>query len=206
MIKSNYFKIIFVSVIFPVIFIAAASVQPVNRSDEHKARAQEAAQSFMGELQGILLNELREGGPVQALSVCADTAQLLTQAAAGELGVSLKRVSGRIRNPENAPDEYERKILEKFSKMHNEGKEPPFIHTEERTFNGEKEFWYIQSIHLQAQCVGCHGSEDQIAGNVRKLLRDHYPGDEATGYKPGDFRGALRVSFSITNNCFLINE
>lgn len=169
-------------------------------NDEYKTRAQEAAQSFMSQLQGVLMAELREGGPVQALSVCADTAQALTRSAADELGVSIKRVSDRVRNTENRPDEYEKKILEKFAQMHREGQEPPFIHTGERTIDGQNEFWYIQSIHLQAQCIGCHGDEAGIAENVRTLLREKYPGDKATGYKPGDFRGAIRVSFPVSTH------
>jgi hypothetical protein len=194
--KRNY-AIIGFSVFIVGIFTGAT----INQSDQNQngnfTRAQEAAQSFMGQLQGVLMKELREGGPVQALAVCADTAQQLTQHAAEHLGVSIKRTSDRVRNTMNAPDEYEKRILEKFSVMHSEEQEPPFIYTEERTIDGKKEFWYIQSIHVQAQCLGCHGDDETIAANVKKLLHDRYPRDTATGYRPGDFRGAIRVSFQI---------
>ena len=58
----------------------------------------------------------------------------------------------------------------------------------------------MQSIHVQPQCLGCHGSGDQIASNVKTMLNERYPEDEALGYKPGDFRGAIRVSFPLQNN------
>lgn len=180
--------------------IAATFVDAVDDHKEHRVAAENAARSFMTALQGVLMKGLREGGPVQALSVCADTAQILTHNAATDLGVSIKRVSSRIRNTENAPDAFEQHILDLFSGMHEEGIEPPFIHTEERTVNGQKEFWFMQSIHVQPQCLGCHGSGDQIASNVKIMLNERYPEDEALGYKPGDFRGAIRVSFPLQNN------
>jgi hypothetical protein len=161
-------------------------------------RAQEAARAYMGALQGVLMKELREGGPVKAIAVCADTAQRLTADLGTEMGVSLKRVSDRVRNPANKPDAYESAVLDRFSVMQGEGDtDLPFIHTEYRTFNGKKEFWYIQSIHLQAQCIGCHGNEEQIAENVRARLRERYPDDRAVQYAPGDLRGALRISFPV---------
>jgi hypothetical protein len=186
---------------FSILMVGFLTGLTINQSDPKQdgnfTRAKEAAQSFMGQLQGVLMKELREGGPVQALAVCADTAQQMTRNAADELGVSIKRVSDRVRNVENMPDDYERRILELFSGMHDDGNEPPFVHSEERIVNGEKEFWYLQSIHVQAQCIGCHGDGETIATNVKKLLHERYPDDKATGYKPGDFRGAIRVSFQI---------
>ena len=91
------------------------SLFAIDDKSEEKERAQTAAQSFMGQLQNVLMKELRDGGPVQAISVCADTAQLLTGLVGEELGVSIKRVSGRVRNVNNAPDKYEATILEKFT-------------------------------------------------------------------------------------------
>lgn len=176
----------------------AAFVKKGDDHEEHRLIAESAAESFMTQLQGVLMKELREGGPVQALSVCADTAQLLTQSAATDLGVSIKRVSDQLRNIENTPDAFEQHILDLFSGMYEEGIEPPFIHTEERTVNGQKEFWFMQSIHVQPQCLGCHGPGDRIASNVKTLLNERYPEDKAVGYKPGDLRGAIRVSFSLT--------
>jgi len=190
--------IIFPTIIFiGVILITSGVITADEQSDKHKERAQEVAQSFMGQLQSILMEELRAGGPVQALSVCADTAQELTRSIGESYNVSIKRVSDHVRNSDNTPDEYESTILALFRDMTEDDETPPFIHTGARTVNDEKEFWYMQSIHLQAQCVGCHGQKDQIAETVMQLLNEKYPDDKATGYKPGDFRGAIRVSFKI---------
>ncbi len=181
----------------PVVLFTVIVLYAGNNDNEHKERAQTAAQSFMGQLQNVLMEELRDGGPVKAIAVCADTAQVLTDRAGEELDVSLKRVSDRVRNSNNEPDEYEASVLKKFTRKQEEGETPPFIHTEVRTLNGEKEFWYMQSIHMQAQCLGCHGEEEQIADTVKKLLSEKYPDDRATGYTLGDFRGAIRVSFTV---------
>lgn len=191
----KYFRVL--AITSPLVLIVLFGGVTGDSVDENRERAQRAAQAFMEQLQGVLIAELRGGGPVQALAVCADTAQSLTRIAERELGVSLKRISDRLRNPLNSPDPYEQEVFSSFKILQQEGQEPPFVHWEVRTLNGEKEFWYFQSIHLQAQCLGCHGAEDRIADNVRELIREKYPTDAATGYEVGDLRGAIRVSFPI---------
>ena len=44
-----------------------------------------------------------------------------------------------------------------------------------------------------------HGGVDEIPDEVRTFLREHYPGDRAAGFKPGDLRGAISITVSVAN-------
>ncbi|HEY6019989.1 MAG TPA: DUF3365 domain-containing protein, partial [Candidatus Paceibacterota bacterium] len=54
-------------------------------------------------------------------------------------------------------------------------------------------FRYMKAIALQPGCVACHGTTDQIQANVKAHLAEDYPHDQATGYTPGQIRGAVSI-------------
>jgi mono/diheme cytochrome c family protein len=41
-------------------------------------------------------------------------------------------------------------------------------------------------------CAACHGTN--IAPGVQAKLAELYPNDQATGFKPGELRGAILIS------------
>ena len=77
---------------------------------------------FMKNLKGILIKQMQTEGVLQAVSVCSDTAQVLTNNFGLQKGVYIRRVSFKNRNENNFPDEFEKKILTKFEllKQNNE--------------------------------------------------------------------------------------
>src|SRR5512134_3373466 len=50
-----------------------------------------------------LKSELERGGPVLAVAVCRDSAQIMTADVAEQWGIQVGRTSHRLRNPGNAP-------------------------------------------------------------------------------------------------------
>ena len=42
-------------------------------------------------------------------------------------------------------------------------------------------------------CSRCHGEEGEIDAEVRAAIDERYPQDRATGFRPGDLRGAVSV-------------
>jgi hypothetical protein len=49
-----------------------------------------------------------------------------------------------------------------------------------------------------ALCLNCHGEAGKdISAESLTLIRQHYPQDEATGFKLGDLRGAWRIDFPL---------
>jgi hypothetical protein len=154
-----------------------------------RERAEEAAARLMEALFGELTNALKAGPPEEALDICAKRAQELTRAIQRETGVSVRRTSLKTRNPLNAPDAYERRWLEQAAA-------DPAIraHSEvvEAGDRGGYQLRYLRPIRLAALCTQCHGEELKPA--VRDAVERQYPSDQATGYKPGDLRGAVSVS------------
>ncbi|MFC7002319.1 DUF3365 domain-containing protein [Pseudobowmanella zhangzhouensis] len=87
---------------------------PATNTAQLKADAQAKVQTFAKTLKGELLTAINQGGLVNAIDVCnlkapAIAAQLSTD------GWSVKRTALRVRNPANAPDDWERNVLDYFS-------------------------------------------------------------------------------------------
>jgi hypothetical protein len=50
---------------------------------------------------------------------------------------------------------------------------------------------------LRQGCVACHGQPKQLAPGVQARLSRDYPHDKATGYLPGQLRGALSIERAL---------
>jgi hypothetical protein len=46
-------------------------------------------------------------------------------------------------------------------------------------------------------CLNCHGTDDFLSKEIKNFLKEKYPEDKATGYKAGDFRGAVSVKIKL---------
>lgn len=156
------------------------------------ARARQAADALGADLVTMLSGELKRGGPQAAIAVCADSAQVRTQRHSAE-GVLVRRVGTRVRNPLNAPDSVERMVLDAFAAAITANRAMPdtaFLETDEA---GRPLVRYLRAIRLQEFCVACHGPAEAIDPAVRQAIAARYPGDLATGYAPGELRGAISV-------------
>lgn len=149
---------------------------------------------FMKTLKGILIKQMQTKGVVEAVSVCSDTAQVLTNNFGLQKGVYIRRVSFKNRNENNYPDDFEKKVLSKFEllKQNNEldGNTEHF----ETIKEGEITYIrYLKPILIQAECLNCHGSKNEILPEVKELIALKYPNDKAIGYNVGDLRGAVSL-------------
>jgi hypothetical protein len=155
--------------------------------------AEPAAGELMRTLVGRLTAAVEEGGAAHAVDFCALDAIPLTRLVEagleGDLG--LKRTSFRYRNESNAPDEAEELALRYFEEqILAQGEAPP--HYVQRV--SEEELRYYKPLFVADFCLQCHGDPGTMDPQVRAKLEANYPGDLATGYKAGDFRGLVRVS------------
>jgi hypothetical protein len=152
------------------------------------------AAEFMKELKGILIKEIQQGGVLNAVAVCSDTAQRLTNNFGLQRGVFVKRVSFNNRNESNFPDEYEKGVLNKFRAMHRSNRlSGEYENVEVIIENEVKYLRYMKPIFIQAECLNCHGSETDIEEETRKLLSQKYPDDKAINYTIGNLRGAVSI-------------
>ncbi len=161
---------------------------------DRSAASRAAVKEFAGTLQGELQAAMQAGGPVNALGVCREKAPAIAADISKAKGWRVTRTSLKMRNAENAPDAWEKKVLQDFEKRKAAGEDPAKLEYAETVMGGGKqEFRYMKAIMIPegAPCLACHGGN--IAPEVAAKLKVLYPDDQATGYKTGDVRGAFSI-------------
>jgi hypothetical protein len=143
-----------------------------------------ASKALLETLQPQLQSAMKAGGPAAAMQVCASMAQPMTNNLKVDhpAVVKVSRTSDQVRNPLNAPDALDARILAAYLKSGS--KEDQVVKDEGCTF-------YYKPLFLQAVCLNCHGAT--LKPEVTALLQQHYPKDRATGYAEDDFRGVIKV-------------
>ena len=177
----------------PVAF-ALAAVAPAQADlvEERIAASQAAIQTFASTLQGQLMEAMQEGGPTKAIDVCRQSAPEIAADLSAETGWSIGRTSLKLRNPDNAPDEWERAVLEEFDARRAEGVPAAELSRYEIVEDGdERMFRFMRAIPTAGLCLTCHGT--QLSGEIQHALERFYPEDQATGYADGDVRGAFTI-------------
>ena len=173
-----------VILIFSVFLLSFPSYSSDRLIDKSKKAIAELQKNLKSELQ----NAMREGGPKNALKVCNIKAPKINKSVSADTKVKIKRVALKYRNPDNKPDEWEKSALEEFINKKNSGEN---IHNLEAVKNAEDYFRYMKAIPMGGVCAACHGTNvsKPLKADILKL----YPNDKATGFKPGDIRGAFSV-------------
>ena len=154
------------------------------------ARANEASDALMKTLGGQLKAAMKAGGPEAALPICKNVALPLTEATDKRFdGLTITRVTDRLRNPKNAADKTDLKALEHLKKAPKE----PKILAHLTTMPDGKSVRYYRPLVISETCLKCHGDREQMSGKLRGLLDQHYPDDKAHGYQLGELRGLIRI-------------
>jgi hypothetical protein len=167
-------------------------------SEQYKDELRQDSKEFMESLRTVLVKEMQTNGVLAAVSVCSDTAQILTNEYGAEKGIYIKRVSFNNRNAGNYPDKFEADGLRHFEELKNSGR----LDETTEIFNiveegGFKSVRYLKPIITQAPCLSCHGPAESISPEVKSIIDTNYPEDKATGYQINDLRGAVSVIKSL---------
>jgi hypothetical protein len=169
---------------------------PGARSGDYSAEidsSRATAREFMQTLKQELMSGMQEGGPVNAISVCNLSAPGIASTYSIRKGWDVGRTSLRVRNPANAPDAWERSVLESFEERRRAGEDVAKMeHHEVIRQDGISELRYMKAIPTAQLCLACHG--EQVDSTVRERLEKLYPDDQALGYRVGDIRGAFSIS------------
>jgi len=176
-----------------VVAAAVRAQQPTPMTDQERlAKAREVAQSMADRIRTELAAALRTG-VVEAIGVCHTLSPELADQTSATSGFEVTRTAFKLRNPENAPDAWEAKVLEDFQRRAAEGAELSKLdHYEVVTTNeGDKLFRYMKAIPTQEMCLACHGTD--VKQNVKAEIAKYYPEDKATGFKLGELRGAFSL-------------
>jgi len=180
-----------------VITLSLAAIAPNSyAADDYAAEiaaSRETVKEFMQTLKQELQAGMREGGPINAVSVCNLTAPSIASTYSARSGWDVGRTSLKARNPDNAPDAWERSVLESFEARKRAGEDPMKMEFHEVVRkDGASKLRYMKAIPTAKLCLACHG--EQVDSVTKTRLEMLYPHDQAMGYKAGDIRGA----FSIT--------
>ncbi|OQW93496.1 MAG: hypothetical protein BWK79_10825 [Beggiatoa sp. IS2] len=182
-------KSILITFLFSLNSLAiAADTIPETELATYRAIVSELGETLKSEL----LKALQAGGPAAALATCNEKAIPVTTTIAEKHGLKVGRTSLKLRNPKNAPDEWETKVLKNFVERQVQGKnlsKMEFYEVFEK--DGKKQVRYMKAIPVAEPCLTCHGTE--IVPEISAKLKTLYPEDKATGFKLGDLRGAFTL-------------
>ena len=177
-----------------VVFLALC-IMKSGLADDTQARitaSRTAIKDFAGQLKAELKKGMADGGPTHAIAVCKNVASDIAEKTSARYDFQLARTSLKTRNPNNAPDTWERTVLETFEARKQAGEDPGSLEFHEITQEGgDQYFRYMKAIPTQGVCLACHGEE--ISPQVQAELDAQYPEDQARGFKLGDIRGAFTV-------------
>ena len=172
---------------------ATVTAEPVPA--QARADAERIAGSLLAELKAALEAEMAKGKPADAIAVCSEIAPALAAKRSRETGWQVRRVGTRVRNPLlGTPDAWEQRVLEDFRRRAAGGESlDGMTHAEVVPEPRGKYLRVMRAIPLGAPCVACHGRPEAMSEPLRAALAETYPHDAATGYAPGELRGAVSV-------------
>lgn len=139
-----------------------------------------------------LMSKIQKEGTLEALKFCNVKAYPLTDSMSVFHKATIKRVSDKPRNPKNAANLEELKIINLFKKDVAVNKESEPIVVE--TVNNINVYYPIKT---NSMCLQCHGSpKKEVTENTLSKLKELYPKDQALGYNINQVRGIWNVSFN----------
>jgi hypothetical protein len=162
---------------------------------EWAERAGDAAGRLGKQLKSELVSAMQSSGPTGAVRVCNERAPEIASELSGD-ALRVGRTALRVRNPANAPDAFERDVLERFAARIEKGADPAsLVHREVRETDGRRIGRWMKAIPMQPECTACHGTAvaESLAATIDRL----YPEDRATGFEIGELRGAFTVTVEL---------
>lgn len=154
--------------------------------------ASKIADAFQQRLQSELMDAMKTGGAIGAIGVCQQAAPAIAAALSKEHAVLVRRVSQKPRNPGAAIDGRVVQEMAILARTPFDGAGNPSVR-EWTDKDGEGETHWLRAIPMKKEpCTACHGTN--IAPEVKAKLAELYPNDQATGFKPGELRGAILIS------------
>ncbi|MCQ4346839.1 DUF3365 domain-containing protein [Pseudomonas stutzeri] len=162
---------------------------PAIAADPQQLAAEGAAliPPFQQQLLDTVKAAMQDGGPAKAVEAC----QLLAPQIAAQHSQApwqLGRTALKVRNPDNAPDAWERQVLERFAARAAAG-EPVMELRHAEVVDGE--FRLMKAIPTGEPCLACHGSN--IKPELAAVIDQRYPQDQARGFALGELRGAFSL-------------
>lgn len=148
-----------------------------NRTRDYLAEQLEAG--------GVSLNADRYG----LIPVVA--ANRIGQRVAEDLAYTIRHTSNRYRNPQNAPDAYERQALQQLSAA--PAQQERYATVSEQ---GLPVFRYLRAAIADQSCLPCHSEPERAPAFIRDIFPPEQ--DRAYHYRVGEVIGAVSISIPMT--------
>jgi hypothetical protein len=178
--------------LFPLLLVSTLLTAEPLTSEQMIQKGSEVSALLVQKLGGELTTQMQKGGPIAALHFCSQNALTLTDQIAKDSQTSIKRVSTRNRNPVNAATDEENILIKQWETMIQKKESLP-EYALKKLPNGQSVYYKPIVINKEA-CLKCHGTIETDSP-LGKAIKEAYPEDTATGYKMGDLRGMIEVTF-----------
>jgi len=180
------------------VLLAAANVSARDEAPAWVNQARSAADALGSQLKQALQAAMKDGGPVAGIEVCRIKAPEIAASVSGER-IEVGRTALKVRNPGNAPDAWEARVLADFKQRLAAGESPAGVEAFVIRNDGERRFGHwMKAIPTQGLCTTCHGVD--IAPEVAEAIDAAYPKDQARGFSAGDLRGAFSVEIKFESD------
>lgn len=179
-----------ITLIFTVTILSCTNTSLSEKEiKSYTIKGKEIGQATMQKLGNNLMQQMKTGGVKQAIPFCNVAAIPLTEELSKKHNVSIKRTSHKLRNENNKPSLEEERILKKYLNAieKNEKIQPTVL----KGKNGKVHFY--APIKTQKKCLACHGN---VSKKTDSILKIPYPNDKAIGFKKGDLRGLMSITFN----------
>jgi len=126
--------------------------------------------------------------------VCTNVAPMIAGELSRQNGVRVTRVSLRVRNPCSARRTRGSRRAAVLRGRLAKGEAADKLEFAETVSEpAGKSFRYMKALPVQPVCVNCHRRRGQPRAGDQGAHRPRIPADRATGYLPGQIRGAVSV-------------
>ncbi len=140
---------------------------------------------------------MAKDGPEGAVESCHLKAVPITDGTIAGLPriTAMKRTSLRLRSPANAPDAAEKLALDHIQRLLDNGDSPPSLLVQRVEAPPAAPEWRVyKPLGVMPKCLACHGDSAGQSEALKTKLATLYPGDKASDYSAGEWRGLIRVT------------
>jgi len=173
--------------------LLSATLLNATTNKEIKLEAKSAIMKMASALGSNMKKNMKQGGAVQAAQFCTSKAQDIQKSvnASFKNGITVKRISLKLRNKANKPLADELLVLQQIQKDVDAHKTIPKMIIKE--ISDDKYKVYKPIFIKKNVCLSCHGLKTARNKKAYKIIKKKFPDDKAINYKIDDFRGAFVV-------------
>ncbi len=176
--------------ILPIALMLGACTQTATITPEKNLKNMEAkgvsyADGLVSAIKPVLMESL-QADPTGAsgMMACANAAMPLTDEYNKQLpsNTKVRRTAIKYRNQANKPDAKDIEVMNNIVASKNFA--PVVVETSDS-------YRVYKPLPMAQPCMACHGDLKNMNKQTREKIKEYYPKDLATGFKPGDFRGVV---------------